>query len=262
MHDIQHEIQPFLEWFDRYVGDFEEGTFQDRENILLKKRHSLRVLEEATRIADGIGLDREQRTLALLTALLHDVGRFPQYKRYRTFRDDESVDHARLGYERLKDEGVLTTLGPGRERTVLVGVLLHNRLRLSSKLQGHIRTVCQVVRDADKLDILDVLVPYLAPGGPENRVITMALDPDPKHYSQKLVDAVLSGSMGDYREMVWLNDFKLLLLSWVYDFNFPPTRKRFLEQGFLDRLFSFLPEMPEKTPLRERIMHHLSNGDS
>ena len=40
--------------------------------------------------------------IAEAVALLHDVGRFEQYKRYGTFNDRKSVNHAALGVEIMK----------------------------------------------------------------------------------------------------------------------------------------------------------------
>ena len=43
------------------------------------------------------GLTRPGGTVAEAIALFHDVGRFPQYARYKTFRDSISTNHAALG---------------------------------------------------------------------------------------------------------------------------------------------------------------------
>ena len=47
-----------------------------------------------------------ERDLAYLIALLHDIGRFEQIKRFNSF-DDRNVDHATLGVQVLFDEGMI-----------------------------------------------------------------------------------------------------------------------------------------------------------
>jgi hypothetical protein len=61
-------------------------------------------------------------------------------------------------------------------------------------------------------------------------------------YNEDLVQQILDGELGDYALMRTLNDFRLLLCSWVYDLNFPATRKAVLERGYLDELLSGLPD--------------------
>lgn len=42
-------------------------------------------------------LSESDRELAYLCAVYHDIGRFEQLKRYHTFLDYKSIDHAQLG---------------------------------------------------------------------------------------------------------------------------------------------------------------------
>lgn len=48
------------------------------------------------RIAKAAGMCAYDVELAWLSGMLHDVGRFEQIKRYNTFSDADSVDHANL----------------------------------------------------------------------------------------------------------------------------------------------------------------------
>ena len=43
--------------------------------------------------------------MSWLTGLLHDVGRFEQLRRYGTFIDAQSIDHAEFGADRLFRQG-------------------------------------------------------------------------------------------------------------------------------------------------------------
>ena len=51
--------------------------------------------------------------------------------------------------------------------------------------------------------------------------------------------------MVNYQEMVWVNDFKLLLCSWVYDLNYRVSRAVVRERGYLEELLGYLPRSPE-----------------
>jgi hypothetical protein len=54
----------------------------------------------------------------------------------------------------------------------------------------------------------------------------------------------------DVSEMVWLNDFKLMLLGWLPTLNFPASRKAVLERRYPERLLALLP--PHETVIARR----------
>ena len=50
------------------------------------------VAEEARRIAKSLNLSEEEQDLAELIGLLHDIGRFEQWKWYGTYSDKLTMD--------------------------------------------------------------------------------------------------------------------------------------------------------------------------
>ena len=56
------------------------------------------------------GLSGEALYMAETAALLHDIGRFEQFHRYKTFSDARSEDHAALGVDAIKEEGLLQSI--------------------------------------------------------------------------------------------------------------------------------------------------------
>ena len=95
-------FQTYEQWFHEYTREFLVGSEFDVANVQLKIDHTMRVLEFARQIAGAQGPAGELTELAELAALFHDVGRFPQYARYRTFHDQMSVNHAYQGVVTLK----------------------------------------------------------------------------------------------------------------------------------------------------------------
>ena len=63
------------------------------ENLDGKQKHSLRVMQISEEIARDLKLNQEEIKLAALIGLLHDIARFEQYTKYKTFRDLDSIDH-------------------------------------------------------------------------------------------------------------------------------------------------------------------------
>ncbi|MBT8764090.1 HD domain-containing protein [Desulfohalobiaceae bacterium Ax17] len=252
------EFAKYKLWFKEYVHKFYSKNEQDQENIRLKEEHSYRVLKNAQAIAHDEGLNSRLYFLTSLAALFHDIGRFEQYSRFKTFNDKLSVDHARLGNEILKREEILNNLSFKEARNVLIAVLLHNRLSLPLKLPPNLLTISQIVRDADKLDIFPVVLSYVQPGGKENRVVTLGLRDEPEAFSVKVLEQVQQGRLANYTDMVYINDFKLLLLSWVFDLNFAFTCREVLAKGYVHSLIELLPQTDLITRLKEDLISYLS----
>ena len=83
--------------FQAHAQAFLAGSEEDARNVRIKIDHSLRVLGKAEALTRAEGLPASLAEQAWLAALYHDVGRFDQYARYRTFSDAASENHARLG---------------------------------------------------------------------------------------------------------------------------------------------------------------------
>ena len=64
------------------------------------------------RIAKSLKLSQEDTDLAWLSGMLHDIGRFEQLRRYHTFSDAQSIDHARFAVELLYEEGLIADYVP------------------------------------------------------------------------------------------------------------------------------------------------------
>ena len=66
--------------------------------------------------------------------------------------------------------------------------------------------------------------------------------------------------MVNYQDMVWVNDFKLLLCSWVYDLNYGVSRVVVRERGYLEKLVGYLPRSPEFARLGRQLREDLAAG--
>jgi hypothetical protein len=234
------EIQGFLRSFEAYVNGFLSGEPGADRNIELKREHSRKVLDEAAMIADDEGLTGRLARLARLAALLHDFGRFRQFAEYGTFIDKNSVNHGLLGCRELRASGFLQGLPEADRHLVRCVTAVHNRRFLPAGLPEDAGCLARLVRDADKLDIYRVMLEHFRPDGTVNHVVTLSKIDEPGAYSASVYEQARRGQ-ADYDEMVYVNDFKLLLLSWAHDLGFAATRRAFAERGYLDRLLETLP---------------------
>lgn len=94
-------------------AEYTSGYNATDPKIKLKIDHTYRVAELCELIARNLKLDEYETDVAWLTGMLHDVGRFEQIKRYNTFNDAQSVDHANFGANLLFKEGLIDTYVAG-----------------------------------------------------------------------------------------------------------------------------------------------------
>ena len=96
------DLDTFKDWFSEYTRTFYTDNSEDSRNMDLKVRHTYFVCENIVRIAKEEHLNDNDLMIAETAALFHDLGRFLQYSRYKTFRDSISVNHGRVGAEILE----------------------------------------------------------------------------------------------------------------------------------------------------------------
>ena len=159
--------------FKKYTDNYDTSD----EKIKLKVDHTYRVAALSERIAISLGLDKADTDLAWLIGMLHDIGRFEQLKNYGTFSDADSIDHAHYGVELLFDEGLIwkfidktkpkADIEDDKSEDKLkkefseldilkTAIFNHSAYRIEEGLPEKVQMFCNIIRDADKIDILKV----------------------------------------------------------------------------------------------------------
>ncbi len=250
------DLQTLRRWFSGYTGSFVRAAGEDRGNMVLKVRHTLEVCRNAAAVARGEGLSPAEAALAEAAALLHDVGRFSQYSRWRTFDDGASANHGELGAGVLGESGLLERF-PARERELLLNaVRCHNAFGVPAFEDPLALLVVRLVRDADKLDIWRVMAEhYESPAEDRSPAVVLNL-PDAPECSEEAVANILAGRLVPLSALGTVNDLRLMQLSWVYDLNFRTSFGLLLERGHIDRISAFLPASEEIKNAVHRIREY------
>ncbi|MBF0507046.1 MAG: HD domain-containing protein [Nitrospirae bacterium] len=236
----------FKQWFSDYCSSFHTSDDEDLQNLMLKEKHTANVCEHILNIARDESLDAGDAMIAEAIALFHDVGRFPQYAEYKTFRDRDSINHGELGAEVLSGSGILENI-PVREREIITAsVKFHNAFRIPDLENSDIIFFLKLVRDADKLDIWRIFFEYYTQASPAERPSAVALGfEDTPGYSKEVIDCIINKQLVSLATLETLNDFKLIQLSWVYDLNFRSSFRRATEGNYIDRIAATLPQTDE-----------------
>ncbi len=232
--DRKHIADTFAAYTNRY--DASDGK------IKLKIDHTYRVADFCDRIARSIGLKDEDVDLAWAIGMLHDIGRFEQVKRYGTFIDAESADHAQLGADLLFSEGLIGTFFPdmsdadgGKLRIIETAVREHSNYRIREGLSDREKMFCDIIRDADKIDILRVNVET-----PKEVIYNVTTE---ELQSEKVADAVMESFFEEHCILRSIResaiDHVVGHISLVYELVYPVSRSMVAEQGYLEQLMNF-----------------------
>ncbi len=237
------DITPHKERFARFTEPYlAKGPCLPLE---IKREHTAQVTQLTSRIVTARnGFSLTSGRAALLAALYHDIGRFPQFDRWKTFSDAHSIDHGSLGVQVLKQEGFLDDEPDEVYRTVLAAVGLHNAYKLPAELDPKTALVTHAVRDADKIDIFRVLAKYFDTPDPAGEV-TLHVRNEPKSWSAHVANGILAGKVPSYADLVYVNDFRMLLVSWLRDLHFADSRYILAHSGYVEVVLGGLPDDPQ-----------------
>ncbi len=194
--------------------------------ISLKISHTLRVTRLCEQIAEALNLDSQNVEVAKLAGLFHDIGRFEQFKRYQTYADKNSLDHGDLGYEILKQNDFVNNK---YKEIILNAVKYHNKYSLDG-IDDQSKLICEIVRDADKIDILyldtlDELITYN-----DNSLI-----------SDKVLEQIDRQEQVLHANLKTTADNIALHLSFVFDINFISSLKLIKEEKYITKIMDLYP---------------------
>ena len=144
-----------LEIFDEYVKQYDLHN----EGIKAKYQHSYRVMKLSEKYAKMLNFSDEDIFIAKVIGLLHDYGRFPQYQKYQTFDDYNSIDHADYSVQKLFDEGEIKkfNISPQYYDIIKFAIQNHNKIKIAKTDDKRKLKHAKIIRDADKLDIIYLL---------------------------------------------------------------------------------------------------------
>ena len=254
MIDKEKAMKTFLAYAAGY--DLEDSK------IRLKAEHTEHVAALSEEIACSLGLPEEEMLLAFLIGVLHDIGRFEQVRKYGTFLDAQSVNHAHLSADLLFKEGLIRDFEADEKDYALIetAVRQHNVYRLPETLTEREQMFCRILRDADKIDIIRV-----------NREtpMTQIYDlPEEAFLNSPISDPVFEDMMA-HRDVNRANsrtgaDYLMGHIAFVFGMVYPVSLKLVKEQGYLDEMLAFQSNNDETRKrmemIREEIYRYLDEG--
>lgn len=241
--DFEHVKAVFEEYLNGY----------DRENdkVKLKIVHTYGVIRCSEEIGRRMGLQAEDMELAKLIALLHDIGRFEQLKRFNSFEAD-TMDHATYGVKVLFEEGMIRQFieEDTWDDVIRTAIAKHSDYELTGITDERTLLHARLIRDADKLDNCRVKL--------EASVEAM-LGVSEKAAGEGLISPAVWESCLR-RESVLSADRHVPVDYWVsylaqyYDINFPETCEIIEEEDYITRIAGRLTYQEQDTRTKLHIL--------
>lgn len=222
-----------LQAFAAYVENYNIAD----EKVRLKIEHTYRVSGLCEKIAASLGLNRTDVDMTWLLGMLHDIGRFEQLRNYGTFNDSQSIDHAMYGAQILfEQEKIRDYIKEDAEDEMLrTAVAYHSAYRLPEHLDSRTRMFCDILRDADKIDILKVNIDF--PLEEIYNVTTWELKN--ATVTKEVMEAFREGHAVLRSLKKTPVDNTVGHISLVYELVYPISLTIVKEQGYMDKLMDF-----------------------
>lgn len=252
--------EDFLE-FKKYYREAEAELPADsffKQSIDHKFKHSISVLQIGKQIINKTPDLRNQsddfKKVAQIALLFHDVGRFKEaVLRYNTpdLKANAQIlnqyDHGLIGYQKMKDNPryndvriLLAIYGHSKMMDDVKETLLWQGAE-NSRYSAEVKKILYLVRDADKLALLDGIKK-------EDRLRTdiffklLPQEALTAGISEKVKEqffarrTIMSSTINSFADRI------LLVLSWIFDFNYVQTKVIFKQKEYTAYLLNLLAQ--------------------
>ncbi len=217
--------------YEKYMMKFDLTNI----NILRKYEHTKRVLELAIRIAELEELTEHEKCLTETCAILHDIGRAEQMKRYNTYSDLNSIDHGKLGIIILFEEMLINEFTDREEDySIIKDVIYYHNKDLSEipkELNEETTKILKIIRDADKIDIFYTMLISNVQDTYRCRTFD-GFKINPLIYKTLIEEKTML-----YKEIKNPLDKLISHISFMFDFNFKVSYEIMEEEKYLDKMY-------------------------
>jgi len=252
-------IEEGKEFFGELSRKFIKASdFAVSENLQMKRDHSVRVAATCAYLAKSLELDPQEQNLVELMGLLHDVGRFVQFEKYRHFDDTSSEDHAALSVQLISEQDFFINLDEPTRKMITDVIGGHNKSAFSSK-DKKVLLYAQILRDADKIDNWEIAVSYLKRDGTFSLPSISYNLPKFPGAGDVVLKSLQNGKPVLKKDLQSIADFKLFLMSLVYDLNFKASFVLVTERQLIKKIYDTMTKGDKVIDVYRRIRLHIEN---
>ncbi len=238
--DYQKAEKEFL----RYVKEFDTT----KNGIAMKISHSIHTADLGGKLAKRLELGKEEQTLCKALGLLHDLGRFTEFKENGNYNIDSTFDHALAAINYLFKEGHSKDFGiPKKYESIFKkAIYYHNKLEIEEEhLNKQELFYTKLLRDIDKIDIL--------------RQEASSYEWKYDEPSKEVKKEFFENHLIDQKKVKNETDRLLLELAYVYGIYFKESYQLLKDTDNLELFMSVVVVTKEKEEEFEKIKENVRN---
>lgn len=223
------DILQIKKCFKKYISNYDVNE----PRINLKIIHMYHVAENAKKIAQFIGLSKEDQDLAELIGLLHDIGRFEQIRLYGTFSDKFSIDHGQKSVEVLFGDNLIRDFvqDSTNDSIIYKAINNHNKIEIEKGLNEKEMLHSKIIRDADNLDIFRGLLEQKI----EDFGHLGSTDVSKEILSEEFFEQFKKEKILKYANAKTDMDIMVAIIAHIYAISFKETLEIIKENNYIDK---------------------------
>lgn len=224
------------EEFDKYLQEFDATD----DKIKLKLVHTENVVKSAREISLRMGLQGEDRQLAELIALLHDIGRFEQLRRFHSFEETAMMEHAAYGVQLLfGDEKLIRRFitDDSYDDIIYTAIAKHSDYAIGEIEDERTLLHARLIRDADKLDNCRVKIEDSV----EAIIDVDEVTAGQQYITDKVWESCLRREAIVSAQRETRMDYWVSYVGYFFDINFPETYEIIKQENYVERIIDRIP---------------------
>lgn len=247
------DILKAQEVFKEYLKQYDETD----DKIALKIRHTYNVLNTSEYIAKELKLDKENIDLAKLIALLHDIGRFEQLKKFDSYNDTDEMDHAEYGIKILFQNNLIRDFIKDNKYDSIIykSIKNHNKYKIEDGLEEDELLHSKLIRDSDKIDNFRVK---------EKESFEALFEISENEFvKEKITDEIYKDFMDCKlvlsKKTVTHMDEWVSYLAFIFDYNFMESIKYVKEKDYINKIVNRVKYEDKDTNLKMQNIRRFAN---
>ncbi len=238
-----------IEEFNKYTSNYDMKIAE----IKRKYNHSIRVMNLAKKYAKILGFKENDIELATVIGLLHDIGRFEQFKKYHTFDDFTSINHAEYGAKLLMQDNLIKkfyqTSNEEDYKIIEFAIRNHNKLKIetTSNNKKYIKHA-KLIRDVDKIDLI-----FISAILKETKYKVSSED-----LNKNVINSIQNHTPVDKKDIKNINDKIALRFGFAFDINYKVCLKEL--KKYLVEFYKTIEDKDSKIKtIYEEVMKYIDS---
>lgn len=253
------DYEKALNYFNKFIHDNYDLNIS---KISHKLDHTYNVVECSKYICNCLNLSDEDKTLAMIIALLHDIGRFDQALKFNNIRQDViKYDHAAKGVELLFEKNEIRNyVDSDKYDDIIKTAIKHHSdyILKEDGMQDKEMLHLKIIRDADKLDSFRIKL--------VSSIYTMANINEEDIENSKITDKVFNDFMNELT--IFSKDRKTGIDIWisyiamVFGLEFECSLRKVKENDYINKLFNrfeYKKDSKKMETLRNKALEYIEN---